>query len=76
MRRIAPEEIERCFMNRIRAIKQEYAGEIADLTSDAIDGKTARGRFKGGREIVAYRQCAGGGEPAGIWTSKDRRKKQ
>jgi hypothetical protein len=53
MRRIAPEEIERCFMNWIRAIKPEY-----------------------GREIIAYRQCAGGEEPAGIWTSKDRRKKQ
>jgi uncharacterized short protein YbdD (DUF466 family) len=30
MRRIAPEEIAGCFMNWIRAIKQEYEGEIAD----------------------------------------------
>jgi hypothetical protein len=43
MSRIKPEEIERCFMNWVRAVKKEYEREII-----AIDGKTVRGRFKGG----------------------------
>jgi hypothetical protein len=46
--RIAPEEIEGCFMNCVRAIKREHEREVADLQSDAIDGKTVRGHFKGG----------------------------
>jgi predicted transposase YbfD/YdcC len=42
MGRIIPEEIERCFMNRVRAMKKDYEREII-----AIDGKTVRGHFKG-----------------------------
>ena len=54
--RIAPEEIEGCFMRWVRAIKQDYEQEII-----GIDGKTVGGQFKGG----TYRECVGDGEPAG-----------
>jgi hypothetical protein len=37
--RIAPDEIERCFMNWVRAVKRESEREAADVKSDAIDGK-------------------------------------
>jgi hypothetical protein len=40
MSRIKPEEIECCFMNRVRAVKKEYEREII-----ATGGKTVRGRF-------------------------------
>jgi predicted transposase YbfD/YdcC len=43
MYRIKPEEIENCFMDWVRAVKQEYGREII-----AIDGKTVRGHFKTG----------------------------
>jgi hypothetical protein len=43
MSRIKPEEIECCFMNRVRAVKKEYEREII-----ATGGKTVRGHFKGG----------------------------
>ncbi|MDR2136497.1 MAG: ISAs1 family transposase [Treponema sp.] len=46
--RIAPEEIEQCFINWVRAIKREYEREVADVKSEAIDGKTVRGHFKAG----------------------------
>jgi hypothetical protein len=32
----------------VRAIKREYEREVADINSDAIDGKTVRGHFKAG----------------------------
>jgi hypothetical protein len=49
MSRIKPEEIERCFMNRARAVKKEYGREII-----ATGGKTVRGRFKtGGKALHA-----------------------
>jgi hypothetical protein len=47
MGRIIPEEIERCFMNRVRAVKKDYEREII-----AIDGKTVRGHFKGGGKAL------------------------
>jgi predicted transposase YbfD/YdcC len=47
MTRLDPEEIERCFMNWVRAIKQDYQREII-----AIDGKTVRGHFKSGGKAL------------------------
>jgi predicted transposase YbfD/YdcC len=41
MIRLRPEEVEHCFMNRVRAIRKDYEREII-----AIDGKTVRGYFK------------------------------
>ncbi|MDR2246990.1 MAG: hypothetical protein LBE17_10060 [Treponema sp.] len=43
--RLNHRDIERCFMAWVRTIKQEKDRDAADLTSDAIDGKTPRGRF-------------------------------
>ncbi|MDR2245552.1 MAG: ISAs1 family transposase [Treponema sp.] len=43
--RLNPQDIERCFMAWVRAIKQDIDREAAALTSDAIDGKTVRGSF-------------------------------
>jgi hypothetical protein len=47
MSRIKPEEIERCFMNRARAVRKEYEREII-----ATGGKTERGHVKGGRKAL------------------------
>jgi hypothetical protein len=47
MGRIKPEEIERCFMNWVRAVKKDYEREII-----AIDGKTVKGHFKGGGKAL------------------------
>jgi hypothetical protein len=47
MSRIKPEEIERCFMNRVRTVKKEYEREII-----ATGGKTVRGHFKTGGKAL------------------------
>jgi hypothetical protein len=43
MSRIKPEKIEHCFMNRARAVRNEYEREII-----ATGGKTVRGHFNTG----------------------------
>jgi hypothetical protein len=48
MTRLDSAEIETCFMNGVRAIKQDYQREIR-----AIDGKRVRGPFKtGGKRSI------------------------
>jgi hypothetical protein len=47
MGRIKPEEIERCFMNKVGAVRKEYEREII-----ATGGKTVRGHFKGGGKAL------------------------
>jgi predicted transposase YbfD/YdcC len=47
MCRIAPEEIEECFMDWVRAIRRDYEREII-----AIDGKTVRGHFRSGAKAL------------------------
>jgi hypothetical protein len=46
--RIAPEEIERCFMNWVRAIRREYEREVADVKSG---GRNTVHR-NGGRKLI------------------------
>ncbi|MDR0723053.1 MAG: transposase family protein [Treponema sp.] len=41
--RLKSESIASCFMAWVRAIQRDIHQEVADLTSDAIDGKTLRG---------------------------------
>ncbi|MDR2738946.1 MAG: ISAs1 family transposase, partial [Treponema sp.] len=43
--RLKSEAAVACFMAWVRAIKRDIGREVADLQSDAIDGKTARGSF-------------------------------
>jgi hypothetical protein len=63
MGRIKPEEVERCFMNRMRAVRKDYERKII-----AIDGKTARGTFQGRDESPVYGERMGDGEPVGMRT--------
>jgi hypothetical protein len=76
--RLNPRNIEQCFMAWVRAIKQDRNREVADLTSDAIDGKTLRRSFntRQGNGAIHLVRRLGNGKPAGVCPSKDRRKKQ
>ncbi|MDR0599894.1 MAG: ISAs1 family transposase [Treponema sp.] len=49
MSQLKPEEVERCFMEWVRAIRKGYEREVA-----AIDGKTVRGHFKPGEGGKAF----------------------
>ncbi len=46
---IKPEEVERCFMNWVRAVKKNVDREII-----AMDGKTVRGSFNGSKGSKAW----------------------
>jgi predicted transposase YbfD/YdcC len=51
--RLKSEAVASCFMAWVRAIKRDIDREVADLQSDAIDGKTVRGSFNTRQETKA-----------------------
>ncbi|MDR2738416.1 MAG: ISAs1 family transposase [Treponema sp.] len=70
--RLKGDAVASCFMAWVRAIKRDIDREVADLQSDAIDGKTVRGSFNTRQETKAIHLVSvwsASGPPRTGWSS-------